>query len=193
MAQTKVFCIGFHKTGTSSLAQALRRLAYRVCFNLQWNNPDLIRDVERVCFDLTKKYDAFEDNPWPLLYQQLDEWYPEAKFILTRRDTESWYRSASNFFGDRSTLMRQWIYGENAGSPIGNKAIYCERYDRHYRDVLAHFADQPDRMTIMDITKGDSWPELCRFLGKNVPDAPFPHAKRAEYQGDGDAKAGRND
>jgi hypothetical protein len=185
MAQSKVFCIGFHKTGTSSLAQALRRLGYRVCFNLQWNNADLIRDMERVCFDLAKKYDAFEDNPWPLLYRQLDSWYPEAKFILTRRETDAWYRSAANFFGPQTTLMRQWIYGPEAGSPIGNQVIYCERYDRHNREILEYFADRPDRLAVMDITKGDGWPELCAFLDKPVPEAPFPHAKPGRYRSDG--------
>jgi hypothetical protein len=39
MARAKVFVIGFHKTGTSSLAMALRQLGYRVYFNCNGTTP----------------------------------------------------------------------------------------------------------------------------------------------------------
>ncbi len=38
--KTKVFCIGFHKTGTSSLAVALKTFGYRVTGPNGVNNPN---------------------------------------------------------------------------------------------------------------------------------------------------------
>ena len=35
----------------------------------------------------------------------------------------------------------------------------------------------------MDLAAGDGWSKLCPFLGKPVPDAPFPHLNRAEDGG----------
>jgi hypothetical protein len=177
MAHEKVFVIGFHKTGTSSLGLALKALGYRVCFNLQWNNPQVIRDMTRICRDLTARYDAFEDNPWPLLYRELHEWHPTGRFILTIRETDAWYRSAANWFGSKDTLMRRFIYGDDAGSPIGNEAIYRARYDRHNQDVRRYFEAMPDQLLTVDVTRGEGWPALCRFLDKPVPTRPFPHAK----------------
>jgi hypothetical protein len=186
MVRDKIFVIGFHKTGTSSLAMALRALGYRVCFNLQWNNPQIIRDMKRICRQLTEHYDAFEDNPWPLLYRDLYEWYPDARFILTIRDTDGWYRSALNWFGDRDTLMRRFIYGDDAGSPVGNEAIYRARYDRHNAEVREFFGTRPAQLLTMDVTRGQGWPELCDFLGHPAPNRPFPHAKPGRFREGGD-------
>jgi hypothetical protein len=76
------------------------------------------------------------------------------------------------------TPMRTWIYG--VGSPEGNEAVYLDRYNGHNRDVLAHFAGRPDDLLVMDLAKGDGWETLAPFLGKPVPDAPFPHANKAK-------------
>lgn len=191
MAREKVFVIGFHKTGTSSLALALRELGYRVCFNLQWNDVRIIRDMKRVCYPLTQQFDAFEDNPWPLLYRELYEWYPEARFILTIRDTDGWYRSALNWFGENDTLMRRHIYGDAAGSPLGNEAIYRARYDQHNADVRTFFADKSVHMLTMDVTQGHGWTELCDFLDLDAPNRPFPHAKPGRLRNGGNAKNSR--
>ena len=51
-ADPKIFCIGFHKTGTTSLGQALEALGYRVCGEMGIREPrigeiamDLARDA----------------------------------------------------------------------------------------------------------------------------------------------------
>ena len=40
LRDSKVFCIGFHKTGTSSLGAALKILGYKVCGPVEVHNPD---------------------------------------------------------------------------------------------------------------------------------------------------------
>jgi len=173
----KVFCIGFHKTGTTSLAVALKMLGYRVTGPNGTRDPDIAEEVHAMADELVQKHDAFQDNPWPVLYRYLDEHYPGSKFIMTIRSPESWIRSQVKDFGLTETPMRRWIYG--VGCPEGNEDVYVARYERHNREVLEYFADRPDDLLILDLPKGHGWPELCGFLGLDVPDKPFPHANKA--------------
>ena len=61
----KVFCIGFHRTGTKSLAQALRSLGYRVAGPTGAQNPAIAERAVAMALALATEYDAFNDNPWP--------------------------------------------------------------------------------------------------------------------------------
>jgi len=169
----KVFCVGFHRTGTSSLRAALQILGYRVCGSVATEEPDVASRVHQIAFDLLDHYDAFEDNPWPVLYRELDERRPGSRFILTIRPAEAWARSVVRFFGTKTTPMREWIYG--AGSPVGNEDRYRDRFERHNQEVLRYFRDRPDDLLVLRITEGEGWPELCSFLRHPVPDEPFPH------------------
>jgi Sulfotransferase domain len=174
----KVFCIGFHKTGTTSLGSALRKLGYSVTGPNGTKDPDISRNVYPMAFALVEQYDAFQDNPWPIIYQDLDHRYPDSKFILTLRPADAWIRSQVRHFGTRETPMRKWIYG--AGCPQGNEALYVERFERHNREVLSYFASRPGDLLVMDLVRGDGWDELCHFLEKPVPDIPFPHANQSQ-------------
>lgn len=175
----KVFCIGFHKTGTTSLEVALRKLGYRVRGSLGTRDPDIASKVHEMAYAMVPAYDAFEDNPWPVLYRELDERFPGSRFILTRRPSEAWIRSQVKDFATSETPMRRWIYGENAGCPEGNEAVYVARYERHNREVLEYFRGRPDDLLVIDFPNADGWGPLCRFLGHEVPDEPFPHANKA--------------
>ena len=84
MTKAKVFCIGFHKTGTTSLELALKKLGYRVTGSFGTKDPDIAEKVHEMAYAMVPEYDAFEDNPWPILYRELDERFPGSKFILTR-------------------------------------------------------------------------------------------------------------
>ena len=175
----KVFCIGFHKTGTTSLEVALTKLGYRVAGSFGTKDPDIADMVHALAREKAADYDAFEDNPWPILYRDLDEWYPGSRFILTRRPPTDWIRSQVKDFATTEPPMRRWIYGEDAGCPEGNEETYVARYERHNREVLEYFRDRPDDLLVMDIPKDARWEPLCAFLGHPVPDEPFPHANRA--------------
>ena len=172
MKRTKIFGIGFHKTGTKSLAAALKHFGYRVTGPNGARNPNIAREVREVAFALLEQYDAFQDNPWPILYQELHQKCPAAKFILTVRPSNSWIRSVVEHFGTKSTPMREWIYG--IGFPRGHEEAYVARYERHNREVLDYFSDKPGRLLVVDITAGEGWEKLCPFLGVDLPEASFP-------------------
>src|SRR5438477_12681989 len=89
----KVFCIGFHKTGTKSLAAALRTLGYSVTGPNGVKDPNIGNNVYAMAFDLAERFDAFQDNPWPIIYKELDKRYPGSKFVLSVRGSDSWIKS----------------------------------------------------------------------------------------------------
>ena len=177
VVSTKIFCIGFHKTGTKSLAAALRTLGYRVTGPNGVRDPDIEKNAFVMAYSLVENYDAFQDNPWPIIYKELDTKYPNSKFILTMRDSESWIRSQVRHFGRRETPMRKWIYG--VGCPKGNEKIYIKRFEDHNREVINYFKDRPQDFLILDLTQGDGWEKLCPFLGAETRNSPFPHTNRA--------------
>ena len=121
-SKPKVFGIGFHKTGTKSLAEALEKLGYSVTGPNGFRVPDIADRYQTICRRYSKRYDAFQDNPWPLTFKEMSVMWPEAKFILTLRNDDDWLKSVVNHFGKASTPMRELIYG--VGTPVGLSLIH---------------------------------------------------------------------
>lgn len=178
--QPKVFGIGFHKTATSSLAAALERLGYTVCGHIGVSHPDIADVAEDLARSKIDKYDAFQDNPWPILYKRLDDLCPGSKFILTVRPTAEWIQNVVRHFGGTSTPMREWIYGE--GDPKGNEHLYIDRYEKHNREVRTYFSERSDDLLELATTEGDGWEKLCPFLGHEIPVEPFPDTNKARQR-----------
>ena len=176
-ARAKVFGIGFHKTGTSSLGTALTLLGYRVAGVQGIWDPNIASKVHEIAFSVADQFDAFQDNPWPVLYRELDKRYPGSKFILTLRSTQEWIASVVQHFGSETSPMREWIYG--VGNPLGNESIYVSRYETHNMQVIDYFKERPGSLLQMHITEGDGWRELCPFLELEMPDCEFPDVNKA--------------
>ena len=180
---TKVFCIGAQKTGTTSLKWALTKLDMKVGdvigelnTKVDWLAPDPKPEiVERVLAKL-EDMDAIQDSPCILLFREFDKAYPGSKFILTTRSTESWLNSYKKYFPDRNNPLRRWMYGVDWFS--GNEAHYREKFEAMNADIIGYFADRPNDLLVMDLSKGDGWLELVNFLGKEHL-KPFPHAKKS--------------
>jgi hypothetical protein len=177
---SKVFCIGFQKTGTTSLGAALQRLGYSVTGGKGAYDPQIAVTAVEWVEQFLPRSDAFRDNPWCILYEYLDRRCPGSKFILTVRDPDSWIRSVVTSFEDKHpTPMREWIYGY--ATPNGNEAAYLARYNRHNRDVRRYFEGRESDLLVMDLARGDGWERLCGFLGRaTVTDEPFPRRNTVE-------------
>jgi hypothetical protein len=175
--RAKVFGIGFHKTGTKSLAAALRQLGYRTTGPNGTRDPTIRDTYLELAVELSGQYDAFQDNPWPLVYREMDALHAGSRFILTVRPAAEWIGAAIRHFGLNTTPMRELIYGY--GSPVGHEDHYCRVYQRHIDGVLHYFRRRPDDLLVMRITEGDDWEKLCPFLGSATPPGPFPHVKPA--------------
>ncbi len=186
MKDRKIFGIGFHKTGTTSLASALRCLDYTVV----GPDLDLLSNILNSDFgsiyEYILKYDAFQDNPWPILYKKLDSEFPGSKFILTVREDEKWLNSVLNHFKSTHSDMRKWIYGK--GYPLGNEQMYLDTYKAHNRGVREYFKNRSEDFIELSWEGGDGWTKLCQFLDKPAPNIPFPHENRREDLGKKDSK-----
>lgn len=184
---TKVFGIGMYKTGTTSLGRALEILGYRTTYRF-WR----LIDDWRAYFDLdpgpwrrfeyeirreAADYDAFADAPWLYLYEDLDRWYPDSKFILTvRKDAKS---AAESDWGmwQRSGFVDRLV---ERGDQVPTQAQFIRRYEDHNARVLDYFQDRADDLLVVCWeTEERPWERLCEFLGcSDVPTRPFPHANR---------------
>lgn len=174
----KVFCIGFQKTGTTSLGKALETLGYNVCGPVGVTNPDIEEKALIWALERIKYYDAFQDNPWPLLYKELDFLYPGSKFILTTRSPRSWIKSMYKYFGSYESAAEVWIYG-GVGTPIKNRHGFVKRFKKHNADVRDYFKDRPDDFLELNFAKGHGWDELCSFLEIEKPMIPFPTSNKS--------------
>jgi hypothetical protein len=174
----KVFCVGWHKTGTSSMGLALIRLGYKVV-GARLDTADDLRHgrIDRV-LSLAKSFDGFQDVPWAALYKELDSAFPGSRFILVERDEDDWLRSASTHFKDTNVALHEWLYG--VGEMAGNEALYLERYKRHNAEVKEYFSGRDDFLEF-SIERGDGWDKLCQFLSRPVPSIPFPFENKGPH------------
>lgn len=191
MSAQKVFGVGFHKTGTTSLGAALAQLGFKIC-----NGAGAVREAigdaammrllrERrldPIMEVAERYDGFTDNPWFMLFRDLDLWFPGSKFILTVRDEGRWIESALRYFGQTESDLRTWIYG--SGGPAGNEQCWLERYREHIDQVRTHFRYRPNDLLVVDWEQGAGWKELGRFLGRTPPLQPFPHLTKERRPAD---------
>lgn len=196
MARAKVFGVGFHKTGTTSLAAALRFLRYRVCHGAQpirgrlghQRMMELLRAREfDPVLDLARDYDAFADTPWFALFREADARFPGSRFILTIRDETRWLASARRYFARSSSDLRVWLYG--VPNPDDHDGVWLDRYRRHIEAVRAHFADRPADLLLVDWERGSGWDEICTFLGVTRPTGPFPRISPVRVKGRADPDA----
>lgn len=170
----KVFCVGMQRTGTTSLGAAMELLGYRVCGAVGGWLPEIARRAPALASELVPRYDAFQDNPWPLLFRELDGGWPDARFVLTIRDSERWCRSMRRYFTGRQAPIEEWIYGPG-GVPAMTDAGLGAVFARHNTAVRAHFARRADKLLVLNLDAGGlGWERLCSFLGLAVPNEEFP-------------------
>ena len=180
----KVFEIGVAKTGTTSLGKAYEILG----FKHKAEDPDLYfkfidnYDYE-VLFEVIDRYDAFQDGPWhnkDVDYKILDKKYPNSKFIILERDDESWIRSNEKFYSPKYHKdWENWEYSfliddrwvTQRESVIEEKLTYK---NSKYLEIKEYFKDRQNDLLVMNICDGQGWEVLCPFLGKEIPNVPFP-------------------
>lgn len=179
-----VFGIGLSKTGTTSLNDALTILGHKA-----YHLPPVTRVAgDTITFDpawWTYKYDAWTDLPVAMVCAELWRRFPNARFVYTPRDKQGWLRSCERHFvpGLLENRVRSgdlWLLQlrlATFGTLQFDRALYAAAYDRHERAVLALMQGSP-RFLSLDITGGAGWEPLCRFLGKPVPQQPFPVSNR---------------
>jgi hypothetical protein len=179
----KVFGLGLSKTGTSSLAIALRQMGYRhksfdALLLADYRKGDLSR-----LFKNTDKYESFEDWPFSLAFREImDRYGADARYILTvRRSPDAWLRSYvahADRKGRTSAGFRKLAYGYE--HPRGFENEHIGYYQQHNEAVRAAIQARglSDRFAELCWERGDGWTQLAQLIGREAPARPFPHANR---------------
>lgn len=120
----KVFGIGAHKTGTTTLATV-----FELC-GLTPGDQDrgeltshsARRGRYQKLIEYVQSAEAFQDSPFAegSIYAALDAIFPDSKFILTVRDSNDWFRSMFEFTAKR--------YGIAPGEPITREHLEADSY-----------------------------------------------------------------
>ena len=190
---------GFGRTGTASLREALEVLELGPCYHMFEirAKPWRARRWYRINRGEPPEWDAIFDGyksavDWPTAayYQSLREHYPKAKFILTVRDADGWYRSVLETLYPVSRVLPAWVrrslpvmrivFGmieatiwEGTFHGRFEEPEYAKSaYHQHVEAVRR--AIPPQDLLVFDVR--DGWAPLCAFLDLPVPqDRPFPH------------------
>jgi len=178
-SEPKIFGIGLSKTGTTSLANALQILGYRVR-----DNMGVVRyakeDLSSIDMSIVESFDALTDTPIPSFYRELDARFPGSKFILTVRDAQGWLKSCkkqfTQRFADVQTDAHKRLFVDLYGTDAFEERGFARGYERFVSGVREYFKDRPGDLLVIDVTAGEGWYKLCAFLGKPVPEIPFPKA-----------------
>jgi len=190
---------GLGRTGTHSLKLALARLLDAPCYHMSevfehldhvpvWHAA--IRG-ESVDFDtVLHDYQAIVDWPGAGVWRELAAAYPDAPVLLsTRSDAATWLKSAratilgnepANKMEDDPSLpgfvpmVRDMFQRFEPNWRDDDAAMAA--YDRH-NDAVRHEVP-PERL--VEWQPGDGWGPLCKALGVDEPDEPFPHVNTTE-------------
>ena len=153
MYDSKVYCDGFKKTGTTSCGKAIQMLGYRhSTFNKrvwsQYENGEIAKVLQ-----YTAKLDSVDDLPWLKedIIPVFDRVFLNSKFIYLTRDEESWKQS-----------IYHWTFKIFGEYPDLQKKI--EEYRKHRKFVLNYFADRPkEQFLVLDIKDQNGYDKLARF------------------------------
>jgi len=119
-------------------------------------------------------FEAFID--WPFgnndLYKKIDKFIPKSKFILTIRERDSHKKSLINHF---KNSPRGDIILEKIDSNMKN-------IDKRNKEIQEYFKNNKSKLLVVYIIEGDGWEKLCKFLGKTIPNRPFPHKNIGKYR-----------
>jgi hypothetical protein len=173
----KVFCLGLQKTGTTSVEWLLKDMGKQVATYYKNWDIEFVNKLKQGDYSELKRvaelFDAFQDAPWFLFYREFDSWYPGSKFILTIRDSRSWWKSFLYYFEKRSLSIFEYIYGYK--NPVGNENNFIERYERHNREVIEYFKDRPEDLLVIDVSEENALHKISNFLGESSTFEKMPH------------------
>jgi Sulfotransferase domain/N-terminal domain of galactosyltransferase len=188
---TRIFGCGLHKTGTTSLHHAFKTLGFN---SAHWKNAHWAKAIwaEMRTFGKSttlEKYYALSDLPIAILYKELDEAYPNSKFILTTRDEKDWLRSVAGHW-NRAVNEFKSAWSTDPFTHTIHKIIYGQknfdaqvmlaRFRRHNAEVREYFKYRPDDFMEMKLESA-SWEPLCEFLERPSPSIAYPRLNERNH------------
>lgn len=209
MTSLEVIGAGLGRSGTLSMKLALEILGYGPCHHMDvalQQQPDKIHLWEKIAVDgdeesLKTVFDGFKsttDYPGCVFYEEFMKLNPDAKVILTVRDSpEVWAESARNTIYPASRFVRllMWSvsqvhmndlyylqymqacalkkHGVNPVKPETDLAKMYQDWESSVRNTVSQ-----EKLLIYNVKHG--WEPLCEFLGVPVPEIEFPAVNSTE-------------
>ncbi|XP_039252920.2 uncharacterized protein LOC120330140 isoform X1 [Styela clava] len=203
----KVICAGFPKTGTKSMARALRLLGYGKVYDFEeaieygleeWGeillnkSTDMNKVLDQIYSD---DVEAVVDFPHSFFFEHFYRKWPNAKVILMIRDEDDQFRSMKNMLVEAKSTY--WL--ANKIMPYLSKTSrFFSRWSDHML-LTAMGSEEPnelkwkqafrrhnayvksvipeEKLLIYSVSEG--WEPLCKFLDKAVPLKEFPFENKA--------------
>mgnify|MGYP000488213412 FL=1 len=207
----KVICAGWGRTGTRSLKYALEHITGQPSYHMQnillnkqdakkWHNSIFKQNEKFDWEDIYKGYGACLDFPSCNYYKELMDYYPDAKVILTVRDSESWIKSWNVL---NNQVLKSFTFRFLAKIPrtsfklqkdIHNKMILgsdgafqdaksdeerMKKFEEWNKSVIKYVPK--DRLLVFQVKEG--WDPLCKFLNVENPDMPFFYKNKTKNMG----------
>ncbi len=181
-----------------SLRLALEQLGLGPCYHMESVLEDMAAKVPHWNAalagnaDWQKTFSGYQsavDWPTAAFWQDLIIEYPDARIIHSTRDVEGWYKSISETI--LAVLLspdkwpdeqREWL--EMACHVVIDKS-FSGKTDRDsiikaFNTHEAAIKDAIPANNLLVFQAKDGWGPLCEFLGRPVPDAPYPRTNSRE-------------
>jgi hypothetical protein len=180
---------GVGRTGTHSLKVALEQLLGGPCHHMAeifadpsqmpaWIDAIDGRPVDWAA--MLEPYKAIVDWPGGSFWRELSDANPDALVLLSVRDPEAWYRSASNtiflIFDDPPSDIAPWIealrrlFHDRFSDRLDDPTAMMDAFVRHNDAVRA----EVPAGRLLEWSPGDGWEPICERLGLPVPAEQFP-------------------
>lgn len=205
----KIICAGYWKTGTKSLAEALRILGYKVYdYDDQFFDLGQLWDkfydgtvTNEEIYATLKDIDVLIDGPVIAFWEEIHKVFPDAKVILTTRDEDSWYKSHQTMH-DNVNLTLLFKFALAMLLPAGykfNRRIkalvrFCDGieapfslrpsdnprlYKLKFRKHNSYVLHRTPKQKLLVHESKNGWSALCKFLGHEIPDQEYPHKNKS--------------
>lgn len=181
----KIFCLGSNKTGTTSLAIAMKMLGFKPSLTEKSHalylggglnhSKENIEKLFQTFKEREYDYDFFVDIPFSLSnsHKILYEMFPDAYFILTIRDSEKWFDSVIRWIQKYNAQETyNWIWSTEVTEE--NKEEVIKLYDKRNTDIIEFFKNKPLFLALYTEDK-DNFKILSAFLNRDTVDKSFPH------------------
>ena len=213
MSGLQVIGAGLGRTGTLSVKQALEDLGFNPCHHMYetFKHPErnhkhhftsilANENVSEHLEDVFGGYKATVDYPGCMFYEDFMKMNPDAKVILTVRDSpEAWVKSVEDTLFSLHTASNwlSWKFQKIVRSVVApaHIPVVVELMTRTHgvdpsdpkTDLAQMYTDwinrvketvPAEKMLVFNVKQG--WKPLCDFLGVPVPDTPFPRVNSSE-------------
>ena len=153
----RVYGIGLPRTGTASLAEALKKLGHTTrhfCMlhdteEFQYDNNDVSILIDNSFYTKCKK-----------MVEEIFHQYKNSLFILTTRNVTDWDKSISKFHSIPEDLPDIF------------------QYEKLVKSIFRSIRKEDNLLVINIFEDSRSIEKLCNFIGVEYQDVPFPHIKK---------------